>query len=160
RKGATGYPNLRNDQSPRQKGRKRRLRHCPSGSGPPLQFGYWESGHHQFTPLPGNSADRRVGWHTSFRPCSAGWVPTRGKEEGTMRRLALLPLALVAGFLVLPASADNPALRETLALQEAMQAAIQDAEPAIVCILVSRSDEYVKLGETPPANGSGRLGRF
>jgi S1-C subfamily serine protease len=65
---------------------------------------------------------------------------------------------LLTGMLVW---ADNPAaLRETLALQEAMQSAIQDAEPAIACILVSRSEDYIKLGETPPPDGSGKLGRY
>jgi S1-C subfamily serine protease len=74
-------------------------------------------------------------------------------------------IALPGGLAVLLSGmlawADNPAaLRETLALQEAMQSAIQDAEPAIACILVSRSEDYIKLGETPPPDGSGKLGRY
>jgi serine protease Do len=56
--------------------------------------------------------------------------------------------------------ADSPALKEAQALQEAMQNAIQEAEPAIACILVSRSEDYIKHEETPVADGSGRLGRF
>jgi serine protease Do len=41
-----------------------------------------------------------------------------------------------------------------------MQNAIQEAEPAIACIVVSRSEDYLKLGETPPPDGSGKLGGF
>ncbi len=78
-----------------------------------------------------------------------------------MYRFAFLAcLVLGAAVVTLPVVADSPALKETQAIQEAMQAAIAEAEPSIVCILVSRSEEYIKLGETPTPDGSGRLGRF
>src|SRR5262249_40579043 len=39
--------------------------------------------------------------------------------------------------------------------------AIQEAEPAIACILVSRSDVYEKFfGQKPPADNPGKLGGF
>jgi serine protease Do len=77
-----------------------------------------------------------------------------------MYRLALPGLGLFLALCGTMAWADNAALKETLAIQEAMQAAIQEAEPSVACILISRSEDYVKLGETPQADGSGKLGRF
>src|SRR5262245_12720432 len=53
--------------------------------------------------------------------------------------------------------AGNAAL---LALQEAMQKAIQDVEPSVACILVSRSDEYQRFGQGPSADDPGKLGAF
>lgn len=76
------------------------------------------------------------------------------------RSMLTASVALVLALLAPLAPADNAPPREVAALQDAMQAAIHDAEPAIACILVSRSDEYIKLGETPAPDGSGRLGRF
>lgn len=62
-------------------------------------------------------------------------------------------------FLPLAARADLPAgLKEAQALQEAFQKAIEEAEPSIACILVSRSDgyrEYQKASAEP-----GKLGGF
>jgi S1-C subfamily serine protease len=74
----------------------------------------------------------------------------------------LLPccVALLLGGLILPVAADGSALREAFAFEEALQNAIEEAKPAIACILVARSEEYIKLGQTPPPDGSGRLGRF
>jgi S1-C subfamily serine protease len=77
-----------------------------------------------------------------------------------MDRPPLVCCLALAAWLVSPVAADNPAFKEALALQDAMQAAIQDAEPAIACILVSRSDDYIKLKETPTPDGTGRLGGF
>jgi S1-C subfamily serine protease len=72
-------------------------------------------------------------------------------------------LALVSACLaVLPARADErPTLKEALALQEAMEQAVERAEPAVVCVLVSRSDVYQKwFGEAPHRDQPGRLGGF
>ncbi|MBL8795850.1 MAG: trypsin-like peptidase domain-containing protein [Planctomycetia bacterium] len=77
-----------------------------------------------------------------------------------MLRCALPAIGLALAFCGAVAWADNAALKETLAIQEAMQSAIQEAEPSIACILISRSEDYVKLGETPQPDGSGKLGRF
>jgi serine protease Do len=78
-----------------------------------------------------------------------------------MYRFAFLTcLALAVAFTVSLIAAESPAVKETQAIQEAMQTAIADAEPSIVCVLVSRSEEYIKLGESPTPDGSGRLGRF
>jgi S1-C subfamily serine protease len=59
------------------------------------------------------------------------------------------------------ARADVPPLsKEAQAWEEARIAAIAEAEPAIACVLISRSDEYSRLGEPPSPEGSGKLGRF
>jgi S1-C subfamily serine protease len=66
---------------------------------------------------------------------------------------------------------DPPGLKETLALQETVQNAIQEAEPAIACILVSRNTEYRRYDTRPqeirafldmpsPEEESGLLGEF
>lgn len=69
--------------------------------------------------------------------------------------------AVVAWFLITHTLAFgdvNPAdLQNALALQRAMQQAIRDVEPAIACILVSRSD-YGRAGLREEA--SGKLGGF
>jgi serine protease Do len=56
---------------------------------------------------------------------------------------------------------NKSALADALALEKAMQDAIQRAEPSIACILVSRSDAYRELfREQPPADKPGQLGPF
>jgi serine protease Do len=75
----------------------------------------------------------------------------------------LVTLALVA-LLIAPAlarAADTPVSPEVVALQKAVQQAIERAEPSIACILVSRSEDYAKYPDYAPAtDGSGRLGKF
>ena len=77
-----------------------------------------------------------------------------------MRRMAsLTPLAVL---LLLPISArseDRNRFADVLALQEAVHQSIERAEPAIACILVSRSDKYRVHSPTDPKS-PGRLGRF
>ncbi|VTS06292.1 trypsin-like peptidase domain-containing protein [Tuwongella immobilis] len=66
-----------------------------------------------------------------------------------------LPLSAVA-------QPDDPRA-QLLAVQKAMQSAIEQAEPAIACVLVSRSDRYTQLAPRfAPANASipGQLGNF
>jgi S1-C subfamily serine protease len=79
-----------------------------------------------------------------------------------MRRIVRIPLAVLLGLAVGVARADvQPSLKDAFALQEALQAAIQEAEPSIACILVSRSDNYRRLlGDVPPADSPGQLGGF
>jgi serine protease Do len=77
-----------------------------------------------------------------------------------MRKLArtfsLLVLLMPSG----PApGADRPA-PAALALQEAIQQAIERAEPSIACVLVSRSDAYARWGQAPSAEAPGKLGTF
>jgi S1-C subfamily serine protease len=56
---------------------------------------------------------------------------------------------------------EKNALQHALALEEAMQGAIQQAEPSIACIIVSRSDAYKKyFDDQPPADNPGKLGAF
>jgi S1-C subfamily serine protease len=77
------------------------------------------------------------------------------------RAFVALTFASLVGAAVSAAAGEKPALKEALALQEAMQQAIRDAEPAIACIVVSRSEGYAKyFGETPPADNPGKLGAF
>jgi S1-C subfamily serine protease len=75
-----------------------------------------------------------------------------------MRYLTLaLPLVLLAASV----RADEPRIPpEVAALQEAVEKVIEQAEPAIVCILVSRSEDYAKFRAAPPDPAHGKLGRF
>jgi S1-C subfamily serine protease len=74
---------------------------------------------------------------------------------------------LVVGLAILLGSGGNfalagdpPALKEALALEEAMRSAIKEAEPAVACILVSRHEVYAQLGCGPTADAPGQLGAF
>jgi S1-C subfamily serine protease len=73
-------------------------------------------------------------------------------------------LAAVAAACLFPAQLsadDHPTLKEALALEEAMEQAIREAEPAVACVLVSRSEAYQKwFGERPHADHQGKLGDF
>jgi S1-C subfamily serine protease len=75
-----------------------------------------------------------------------------------MYRLSLPCAVALLALTTLPALAETPAAREALALQEALQTAIQDAEPAIACILVSHSNAYANMRQGP--QGEGKLGPF
>jgi S1-C subfamily serine protease len=78
------------------------------------------------------------------------------------RHAPLLGLAVVwlcAGSLA-AADEDSPRLKEALALDEAFQAAIRKAEPAIACILVSRSDVYQRWFGEPASDDPCKLGDF
>jgi S1-C subfamily serine protease len=80
-----------------------------------------------------------------------------------MYRISLASaLVILAAGAAAPAFADDrPTLKEALALQEAMESAIKEAEPAIACILVSRSDVYHKwFGKPLHADKPGQLGDF
>jgi serine protease Do len=70
----------------------------------------------------------------------------------------VLALACAPGRL---RAADGPALPQALALEKAVQDAIERAEPSVACILVTRSEAYAKYPEfAPSTDGSGRLGKF
>ncbi|MCX7664799.1 MAG: trypsin-like peptidase domain-containing protein [Gemmataceae bacterium] len=49
---------------------------------------------------------------------------------------------------------------EILALQKSIHSTIERAEPSIVCIGISRSEEYAELGEVPTPATPGKLGGF
>lgn len=76
-----------------------------------------------------------------------------------MRRRAFLAVAILLSA-VDAARADEADVRQALALQKAVQAAIRDAEPAIACILVSRSDAYARLAPRGGPDKPGELGDF
>jgi S1-C subfamily serine protease len=90
---------------------------------------------------------------------------------GSLFRLAV-PLALLAlpasvcpsggagGVPSQRAASEEPRLKDVQALQELIEKAIEQAEPSIACILVSRSDVYQQLGAAPAADNSGKLGGF
>ena len=65
-------------------------------------------------------------------------------------------MTLLAGSL----RAQDPDLVQALALQRTMQRTIQQAEPAIACILVSRSERYQEVGQGPDREHPGKLGAF
>lgn len=71
----------------------------------------------------------------------------------------LLAAGLACGGVALQAE-EKPTLKDALALQEALQGAIQAAEPSIACILVSRSDAYRQTGQGPSVEEPGSLGTF
>jgi S1-C subfamily serine protease len=78
-----------------------------------------------------------------------------------MCRLALL-LIVAFGFLSGAAHGqDRPALDMALAYEQALHSAIERAEPAVVCIRISRSDAYSKrFHDQPPPDNPGKLGEF
>jgi S1-C subfamily serine protease len=55
---------------------------------------------------------------------------------------------------------DESDLRLALALEKTIQKAIVRAEPAVACILVSRSGLYQKIGQDPGDIAAGKLGSF
>src|SRR4051794_28492402 len=71
----------------------------------------------------------------------------------------LSALAFAAALPAQDVDRDAP-LKQALALQEVMQQAIDRAEPAIACILVSRSDAYQRFSQGPGPDFSGKLGPF
>jgi S1-C subfamily serine protease len=77
-----------------------------------------------------------------------------------VRNIYLCSLALLGNWFLSAAHAEKPASKEALALQEALQAAIEEAEPAIACILVSRSEDYKEFNQAPSAEEPGKLGGF
>src|SRR5438876_760518 len=85
----------------------------------------------------------------------------RSQGTGPMYRIGLpCVLSTLAFAVALPAQdADKAAtLKQALALQEVMQQAIEQAEPSIACILVSRSDAYQRFSQGPSAESIGKLG--
>ena len=77
-----------------------------------------------------------------------------------MYRIGLSCLLGTLVFAVASAAAQDKALPGALALQEAMQKAIEDAEPSVACILVSRSDAYQRFSQGPAHANPGKLGAF
>jgi S1-C subfamily serine protease len=75
-----------------------------------------------------------------------------------MMRIRLIGLfTLFVGAAALPARQGDQ-LKQALALQDAVQKVIDDAEPSIACILVSRSDQYERFGQGSPRDKPGKLG--
>ena len=68
-------------------------------------------------------------------------------------------LALLLGAL-LTAQPEDPDGQQAAALQRVMQRAVADVEPAIACVLVSRSDAYERMGLVTGKPQPGRLGDF
>lgn len=58
------------------------------------------------------------------------------------------------------AQEKNDLLDKALALQKITQKVIAQTEPAIACVLVSRSDDYRRRGQPPGPEETGRLGGF
>ncbi len=72
-----------------------------------------------------------------------------------------LALPLTALLALAPAgAAQERGTAEVEALQKAVQNAIEQAEPSVVCVLVSRSDGYRQLHQVPAGDTPGKLGRF
>ncbi|MFN4259664.1 MAG: trypsin-like peptidase domain-containing protein [Gemmataceae bacterium] len=79
-------------------------------------------------------------------------------------RHSILILALVGGNVLAHGTVqaqDAVRLDEALGIQETLRQIVAEVEPAIACILVSRSDIYARLGQGPsPDVASGILGGF
>jgi serine protease Do len=74
-------------------------------------------------------------------------------------RTLAFPLAVLLALAPAGAAQERgPA--EVEALQKAVKHAIEQAEPSVVCVLVSRSDAYRRLHMGPAADTPGKLGRF
>src|SRR4051794_29107341 len=80
-----------------------------------------------------------------------------------MTRLTL-PAALALGLCMSAATLHGEDratdLKQVQALQQLVQQLIDEAEPAVACVLVSRSDAYERLGIGPAAASPGKLGAF
>ncbi len=74
--------------------------------------------------------------------------------SGRLFTLLLLCLACGRGH-----AQDSSRMAEFAALQEAIHQAIEQAEPSIACILVSRSEAYREF-DAAPSGAPGQLGRF
>ena len=73
----------------------------------------------------------------------------------------VIPLLVALIFFGPALAGDEPAdIKQALALQRVMQKAIRDAEPAVACILVSRSDAYQRMRPGPAKTIPGKLGGF
>jgi S1-C subfamily serine protease len=73
----------------------------------------------------------------------------------------LFPLVALPALALSSPAEEQPRPADVQALQDQIQKVIARAEPSIVCVLVSRSDEYgKKFNAGPPDEGSGRLGEF
>jgi serine protease Do len=57
-------------------------------------------------------------------------------------------------------AADAAGARELQALQQAVARVVAEAEPAVACVLVSRSDGYRRYEREPSPDVPGKLGRF
>jgi S1-C subfamily serine protease len=79
-----------------------------------------------------------------------------------MYRIACLCCLAVLGCLLAgPVRGEKKsAQKDLLALQEAMQSIVEEVEPSIACVLVSRSPRYEEFGEAPSADTPGLLGEF
>jgi S1-C subfamily serine protease len=81
------------------------------------------------------------------------------------RTVCLGSLALLCALPAQPVRAEKkPTTRDALAiaaaLDEALQAVIKEAEPSVVCILVSRSPRFAEFGQGPSEDTPGLLGGF
>lgn len=78
-----------------------------------------------------------------------------------MRRWLTMLLLLPASAAAQPLQAQDDAdLTRALGLQKVMQKTLRQAEPAIACILVSRSRRYEEIGQGPDPRHPGKLGVF
>src|SRR5690242_17469630 len=74
--------------------------------------------------------------------------------------LAFLVIVAVCSSASDVRSADKTVLKDALALEAALQEVIQQAEPSIACVIVSRSDAYQKVFQEPAPRSPGQLGGF
>jgi S1-C subfamily serine protease len=66
----------------------------------------------------------------------------------------------VLAILAVAVPAEQPLDPAVAAVQKAVQDGIAKASPSVVCILVSRSEDYKQFGALPPPDSPGRLGAF
>jgi serine protease Do len=73
---------------------------------------------------------------------------------------AFLLIACVCALAPDYRSTDKTALKDALAIEQAVQEVINQAEPSIACIIVSRSDVYQRVFQQPAPPSPGQLGSF
>src|SRR5262245_1059848 len=96
--------------------------------------------------------------------CRGGRGRLQARNSQVTRMCRTLSVVSWLGVFLLIASLshaqDKPALKDALALQEAIQDAIAAAERAVACIIVSRSERYAQVGQGPPDPSRGMLGEY
>jgi serine protease Do len=81
-------------------------------------------------------------------------------QENSVPRCFLLIVTLLAFVTTVTAAQQDEDLQRALALEKTVQKIIARAEPAVACLVISRSDLYARFGQGPAADNAGKLGPF
>jgi len=106
------------------------------------------------------SGDREAAVDNPPHPYGRGLCALFTERRRRMIRIIISLLAPLMLFAAVRADDDPADLKQALALQRVMQKVIRDTEPAVACILVSRSDAYQRMARGPAKAQPGKLGGF